>query len=144
MKKLFAVLALLAFTPARSATTWAEITTLPSWARGASATCTTGTESAPAAATDGLDLGSFAGFTVVIEGSGAMTAGGSLLAYVRNPATGTWARAPDLDLTVAAIQYQAFAGFLVTADLGRVAFVPSGVGVSSVIYIVGTSSRSRH
>src|SRR6185369_17507411 len=60
--------------PASAATTWAEITTLPSWSRGASATCTTGTESAPAAATDGIDLGGFAGFSVTIVAAGAMTA----------------------------------------------------------------------
>lgn len=141
-KTICAALALLAISsPASAATTWADLAALPSWSRGVSATCTTGTESAPAAATDGIALNGFAGFSVTIETGGTMTAGGQLLAYMRNASSGNWVRAPDLDLVVQALANQSFGGFTVTADVGRVAYVPSGVGVASTIYIIGTAPR---
>lgn len=127
---------------ASAATTYTQDTTLPeNFVRVSKVVATTGTESAPAAATDGLNLYGITGFSVTIEAAGAMTAGGLLLAYVRHPVSGVWARAPDLDLVVSALTNQAFPGFVVTSDMGRVAFVPSGVGQGATIYVAGTTTR---
>jgi hypothetical protein len=141
MKKTLAVLAVIAFafaTPAVATTTWAEITGLSSNARGVTATCTTGSESAPSASTAGILLRGAKGLSITVKTSsgGNMTAGGKLLAYSLNPATSTWGRVADgsLDLVVAAIPEQGFAGFTVTADVGSVAWVPDSVGTAVTVY----------
>jgi hypothetical protein len=124
------------------ATTWTQDATVPSTqAAVAKAVCTTGTEAAPTLVTEGLDLWSLTGFVVHAEAAAAMTAGGLLKAYVWNPVTARWNPVPDLDLTVAALQYQAFAGFAVSSGIGRIAYVPSGVGQAVTLYIVGTPQR---
>jgi hypothetical protein len=145
MKRIFpklsaALLALALAVPSYATETWAK------GARGAFsavATCTTGTgtEAAPTTSTSaGLSLAGIHGFTVHIETSGTMTAGGKLLAYLFNPETGNWTPVSDgsLDLTVSAVASQSFSGFAVYGGGGRIAYVPSGVGVASHIYIVGS------
>jgi hypothetical protein len=67
-----------------------------------------------------------------------MTAGGKLKAHHWNSKSARWNPAPDLDLTVAALQYQGFVGFAVPSPQGRVAYVPSGVGVAVDIHINAT------
>jgi hypothetical protein len=141
MKRFLALLVVLP-SLALATTTWTVDATVPAnQATVAKAVCTTGSESAPASATDGLDLWALRGFTVHAEAAGAMTAGGKLLAYSWNPVTARWNAIPDLDLTVAAVQYQSFAGFSVAADIGRVAYVPSGVGQAVNIYIVAAPRK---
>lgn len=139
MKKLLWLLVLLpSFTFA--STTWSTTPT------GAKAVCTTGSESAPTLVTEGLRLDAsnsgvraVKSFTVHAETAGTMTAGGVLQAYLWNPTgnsgNGQWNRAPDLDLTVSALASQAFPGFTVTSPVGRIAYVPSGVGLAVTIYI---------
>lgn len=87
----------------------------------------------------GLDLYGLKGFAVHAQttGGAAMTAGGKLLAYIFNPFLGRYAPAPDLDITVGANAYQAFSGFEVVADWSYIAYVPSGTGQASSIFIVG-------
>jgi hypothetical protein len=131
-----AVLALFVAGHAFATETWAKGT------RGnasAVATCTAsnGTETAPTSTAAGLALVGIRGFTVHIETAGTMTAGGSLLAYLFNPESGHWVRAPDLDLTVTAVGSMSFAGFSVSGGTGRIQYVPSGVGLASTIYIIG-------
>lgn len=129
--------ALLLATPASASKTWAKGYRAQF---SAVATCTTGTESAPSGTGDGLSLAGIHGFAVYVEtGAGAMTAGGKLLAYLFNPETGTWDPVSDgtLDLTVSAVASQAFSGFAVYGGTGRIAYVPSGVGLAVHIYIVG-------
>lgn len=135
MTKLFAALLAAFFAlQAQAATTWSSASS----GRTVIATCTTGTESAPTLATQGIELANVSGFAVHAETAGTMTAGGVLLAYLYNPQSSVWNRAPDLDLTVQALADQSFAGFQVTSYAGRLAYVPSGVGVAVTIYIVGT------
>jgi hypothetical protein len=135
------IILLAALAPARSAratTTWAEIPGLASNARGVSATCTTGSEAAPSAATAGIALRGAKGLSVTVKtaSGGNMTAGGKLLAYALNPATSTWGRIADgsLDFTVSAIPEQPFTGLTVTADIGSVAWVPDSVGTAVTVY----------
>jgi hypothetical protein len=136
VKRLLAAIVAAVFAFSAQATT--------TWSRGARrytaiATCTTGTESAPSGTSSilGLELTGLEGFTVYAEAGGAMTAGGFLQAYLQNPASGNWVRAPDLDLTAQALSSQAFAGFTVNGGSGRIAYVPSGIGLAVTIYIVG-------
>ena len=102
-----------------------------------------GTEVCPTSGTDGISLVGMKGFSVHVYGLladggyGATLSVGSLLACLYDPATGRWARAPDLDLTTAAIDSQGFAGFIVTSNRGRIAYVPSGVGVPVRIQMNG-------
>lgn len=86
----------------------------------------------------GLNLVGLKGYVVQIEASGGnMTAGGKLLAYVLNPVTMKWARAPGLDETVSALAAEVYRGWTVVADWSHVAYVPSGIGRSSTTYLVG-------
>jgi len=102
--------------------------------------CTTGTESPPA---DGLTpadgtgavIGDSQGYSVFIEADSAQTlsGAGSLKAYVWNPISGVWARAPGSDLatTTASVRGLAVLNQAVYAGRGRVAYLPSGVTMSS-------------
>ena len=138
MKKfLFAVLALSLYLPAHAACTWTGN------AYGVQGACDN-TPAAPST-TDGLSLegssvwsAATKGFVVIVEAAGAMTAGGILQAYLRNPNTGTWVRVADgsLDLTVSAVTNQGFLGMYVPVSKGRIAYVPSGLGVSSTVHII--------
>ena len=125
-------------------TTWSRV-----GSHAVKATCTTGTEAAPSAATDGISLednGGLASIGVHAEAATAMTEGGFLRAYVYNPVgnvgAGQWNRAPDLDLRVRALGAQGFPGYSVPNRVGRLAYVPDGVGVAVVVYLNGTR-RSR-
>lgn len=117
-----------------------SITWSATGARSAKAVATTATESAPA---DGLTpaeglgaiLSDAKGYYVCVEADSGQTlsGAGSLLAYLWNPLTGVWARTPDLDFTVtaSATRGMGFLGAEVVSGRGRIAYVPSGVTVSS-------------
>ena len=137
---------LLVAATAMATTTWTSKTggDFPS----STAVTTTGTEAAPTATTDGFSLDGLAGFTVHLEsvpnGDGGVLnfSAGTLLGYLYNPVSGAWNRASELDLTVAAgAPTAAYTGFTVSNPNGRVAWVPSGVGVAVRVYIEGTRSR---
>jgi hypothetical protein len=103
-------------------------------------TCTTGTESTlTASSAEGLKLNTLfsrtMGLSVHAETAGTMTAGGVLQAYVQNPVTGNWNRVPDLDLTVQALARQSFVGLAIVNQMGRIAWLPSGTGLATTIYI---------
>jgi len=94
----------------------------------------------------GLNLRDVGGYIVTVEAvSGQTVAGGILAAYVLNEFSGLWCRAPDLDLTPgAALRAYAFAGSEVVCGRGWVAYVPSGVTVSSgnaTVYIIGAMTN---
>ena len=107
----------------------------------------TGTDDPPADGdeTAGLSLKTLGGFGVHVESDAVplqnLTAG-SLKAYVMSPADKKWYPCPDLDLVVAGgAQRQAFAGFAVSSDAGRIAYVPTGLGGRVLVYINGTPPR---
>jgi hypothetical protein len=101
----------------------------------------TGTEAAPTALTDGLELSDVLGFAIHVE-SGSAFAGGTLDAYLLNQVTGSWNRSPDLDIIVdASLSKQGFAGFEVSSPNGRVAYVPNGIAAGLTIYINGSFRR---
>jgi len=54
--------------------------------------------------------------------------------------TGSWARAPDSDLSLTAVTSQIFTGFTAANRRDRIAWVPSGCGQPSVELIVGTAT----
>lgn len=109
--------------------------------KSAKVVCTTGTETAPSGVTAGADMSGTSGFALVIEAvSGQTVSGGTLLAYTYNDLSGTWVRNRGLDQPVPAFAEigHGFEGFSVTSARGRVAYVPSGVTISSgslTIYI---------
>ena len=138
MTRLLLCLALLLPAAARAACTFTE-----GAAKSSVATCTTGTEAAaPSGAEDGLGLEGWffgkptTGIAVFAETAGTMTAGGTLQAWLLNPATSVWQRAPDLDLTTQALANQGWIGLKIVASRGRVAFKPSGTGLATTIYLV--------
>lgn len=91
---------------------------------------------------DGIDLRGLASITVFVKtGGAAMTAGGKLLAYLRNPVSGAWAYVGDgsLDLTVGALVSQSFTGIRVYYMAGRLAYIPSGLGQTVTIDINGVA-----
>lgn len=97
----------------------------------------TGTGTAPSAVTDGIMLADFATVQVCVSPSSGSLTAGSLLAYLWNPGTRAWYRAPDLDLSVAAGTGNCFIGINFRVSGAKLAYVPSGLGVASVTYIVG-------
>lgn len=109
------------------------------------ATASTGTEGAPSAATDGLDVSSVAGYAVHVETAGTMTAGGVLQAYIYNHVSASpgWTRSPDLDLVVSALAKQAFVGFQLGGHPVRIAYSCSGVGVACSVYLFGFKDTKR-
>lgn len=133
-------------------TTWTEDTTqlasgMPdAKGRVSKAVCTTGTEAdsqLTAGSDHGLLLAGLARYSVFIESSAtAFTAGtDNLLAYRQNPASGKWCRRRDMDLSVAAVVNDSFGDYELDGDEGRLAFLPSGLGQGSTIWIVGHSGR---
>lgn len=144
-RTIVAVFALAVGFSASAADTFSQDTTVPTYqATVAKIAWDSGTETMPAAAspeTKGLSLLGLQGFSIHAEAAAAMTAGGKLLAYVYNPVTGRWNPAPEMDLVVANLQYQFFTGWSVAADVGRIAYVPSGVGQAVTVYIVGSPRR---
>lgn len=116
------------------------MSTVWSGGRGnAKAVCSTGSEAAPVAATDGLSLEGLGGFAVHVEAESAI-GGGTLQAYLFNQESGNWNRASaDLDLVVTTgLLRQGFAGFRVPSPAGRIAYVPSGLNVAVAVYLNGT------
>jgi hypothetical protein len=115
--------------------------------RSAKAVCTTGTESPPAdgltpAEGVGATISDAMGYHVVVEADSGQTlsGAGALRAYVWNPFSGVWGRAPALDLatTTASVRGLALGNLAIFAPRGRIAFVPNGVTLSSgslTIYI---------
>ena len=121
-------------------TTWAA-----TYTHGVKATCTSGSENAPSAATDGLALSydgvGLGGFSVFVKSTASAFTAGTLKAYLFNPQSGTageWYPAPDLNLTVGAATSAGFAGFRVPSPYGRIAYVPDGLGQANLVYINGT------
>ena len=101
-------------------------------------TADSGSATAPTTVADGISLEGLYGLNVIIEASSTMTAGGTLQCYVWNPQSTTWVRNPDLDLTVAALQRQAFPGIFIAASRGRATWVPNAVGsVATTVYMIG-------
>lgn len=135
------ILTAIAF-PALATTTWSEVHRgMPAGVHCVKGAFTLTTEAAPTAATDGISLSDLDGLSVEAEAVTAMTAGGRYLAYLYNPTTGNWAPVSDgsLDLTASAVTQQSWPGFTVTVPHGRIAWVPSGIGVASDLYICGHS-----
>ena len=122
------------------AITWAAASSTTLTKR-ATAVCTTGTEAAPSAATDGLSLKRCVGLSIHLEAAGAMTAG-TLDCYLYNPISGNWNKADPnsmLSQTVSAGATRAsFAGLSIDASDTRIAFVPNGLGQGSTVYLNAT------
>ncbi len=86
----------------------------------------------------GLNTYGVKAVSVYVEAAvGAMTAGGKLLAYVLNPASSVWMRLPEMDITVTALQNESYTGLEVLGDYSYLAYVPSGVGRATELYLVG-------
>lgn len=101
----------------------------------------TGTEAGALGAADGIDLRGLEAVQVAIEAGGALTAG-NLRAWVRNPATGAWNRAPTLDLAVQALAAQAFPVVELNGLQGRLAYLPDGLAIASSVYLCGLPRRA--
>lgn len=121
--------------------TWSAVDLSSYSARAAKAVCTTGTEAGPAAndVASGLELRglSSGGVGVHVESTpdAAFTAG-TLDVYLYNPATGNWNLAPDLQITVPAGSHRfAAAGLPVSAGVGRIAVVPTGLGQPCEVHV---------
>lgn len=84
---------------------------------------------------EGMDLRNVRGFRVIIEAASGQTlsGGGTLQAYVYSPATASWIRNNDLDLTVDAssVRRQVFPDLETKVRSGCVLFATSSVTVSS-------------
>lgn len=137
MRYLVILACLLVPLSAFGATTWTTPASLVS-----KAACTTGSETGtpPSTDSDGLALSRLSGFVVHVEAGSAMTAG-SLAAYLWNPVTDQWNRAPELDITVVGGgSSEASSGFAVTSPRSgsRIAYLPDGLGVAVDVYIVAT------
>jgi hypothetical protein len=113
--------------------------------------CTSGNESAPTLATEGLSLtaGGIAlkglGLTAEADTGQTFTAtpSGTLQAYLYDDVAAAWVRVPDLDVSVTAtsLRRQGWQGFTVLAARGRIAFVPVSVTLSSggiTLYLNGS------
>ena len=104
-------------------------------------TADSGSAAAPTTVADGISLQGLYGLVVIVEASGTMTAGGTLQCYIWNPQSVTWIRNPDLDLTVSALQRQAFPGIFIASARGRATWVPNGVGsLATTVYMIGTGA----
>jgi hypothetical protein len=121
----------LASSLAQATTTWTQPGTYYSLL-----TESTGTGSAPSAATDGLSLVGVTTVSVYAETTASTFTAGSLLCYLYDPIGAVWLRAPDLDLTVGAYN-TAFIGINIKANGGRIAYIPSGLGQANVVRVFG-------
>ena len=118
-----------------AATTYTQGVTTPTVAI---ATASSGSESAPTLATEGLSLDGLSGVTVMLKTASNATAGGTLQCYVWNPEALAWYRVPDLDLTAIAATTQSWPGIWIPVSRGRVTWVPNGIGaVVTTVYMVG-------
>jgi hypothetical protein len=111
------------------------------------ATCTTGSESAPTLVTDGLSLEGVESLSIHVESTAAAFSAGTLQAYLWNPngytdGSGQWNRCSALDFTVTAgLSGQAFAGLKVDGPMGRIDFRPNNLGQACKVFINTTSPR---
>jgi len=137
--KRIALLAILVLAPAIAlgTTTWTPASSDAS--RSAKSVATTGTEAAPAAATDGMNLNAvFVLDVMVCAASGqTITDGASLDVYVYDDMVGLWAKS-DMTLTVSTGARCGYArgdspgkGIPILGKRGRIAVVPNGLAVSS-------------
>jgi hypothetical protein len=124
---------------------WQATTTTPSnGGKYVTVTFSLTTEAAPTdGSSAGIRLDGIGALSLQAESATNMTAGGVFLAYVQNPITLKWMRVSDgsLDLTTAATTKQAWAGLKVEGSVGRITWVPSGVGVATTLYIIGTVNK---
>jgi hypothetical protein len=107
--------------------------------RSVKAVATTGSESAPSAATDGMDLTMVGAVDVVVcaDSGQTVTSGGTLQVWFYDVDTGLWALS-DYNLSVptgkrcaTTVGPSSGKGIPIIAKRGRIAVVPSGVTVSS-------------
>lgn len=148
MRQPFALLSLLLAAPVLGATTWTTDTSQPTnQVRVVKMVndVAGGTETKPsdADATAGIALHGVRGLEVVaIATGGAMTAGGKLIAYVYDPISTKWVPNPDNDIVVPAATEHLVA-LEVLVDWDRIAFIPSGIGRASTIYLKGRLAPAR-
>ena len=98
--------------------------------------CTSANESAPSIATDGLSLAACKkGVSVFLAADSTKTLSGTgtVKIYVYDPTAAAWGEVPILaqSVTASAVRYQGFPAFSVSVADGRIAAIPSSVGVSS-------------
>lgn len=120
------------------------------------AVCTTGTESAPTLATQGLTLKFLTGFEVYLSADSTKTlsGAGTLQAFRYSNFLGRWARAPEFDIVITGALATGITGardatfkaggygvgISVVSSRDSIAYVPNGVTVSGggvTINIVG-------
>ncbi len=109
-------------------------------------TCTLATEAAPTLVTEGFPLRTasasglieITSFTVHVEATAGNFTGGTYDGYVWNVLTLKWNLNPDLVITVTAGVPRQAKSYTVTGPVGRVAFVPTGVGQASKVWIVAS------
>lgn len=107
-------------------------------------TCTTDTEAAPTLVTEGFPLRStnprveIKSFTVHVEADSGNFTGGTYDGYVWNVLTLKWNLNPDLVINVTAGVPRQAKAYTVSGPVGRVAWVPTGVGQASKVWIVAS------
>lgn len=116
---------------------WTRFTGAPRSVQGVTSALT---ESAPSAATDGIDLTSCDSLRISVGAPNGQTfdGTGAFLAYVYSPYLAAWIRAPEYDLDLgdaSGLARVAFSPLAVTHRAGRFALVPSSVGVSSGVIL---------
>jgi hypothetical protein len=139
--RIFVAVSVLVASPAYATCTWSS-----PGPHTAKVVCTTGNESAPTLATEGMPLINVSAVAVVAAADSGQTlsGAGALHVYVYDPGVGAWARCQDCGepaVTLSSVRYQAFAPFQALVKRGgRIALVPVGVTVSSggvTIYLTG-------
>jgi hypothetical protein len=134
MKKMLALVLLVPSLAFAAAGVWAPISGL---SRSTTFTCTTAgvTCDAPTLATEGTNLANVGAVVVTACAASTKTlsGAGNLRAYVYDPTTALWARAPDLDLATgtASVRCVTWPAIYVPGPAGRVAWVTDTVTASS-------------
>lgn len=133
MKRIIFMVGLLVAFSAHAATfTWARVT------GAARSTVGTGavTDTFAGGSTDGMALSGVEAFQVTVEAASGQTITTKieLIAYVQDPYTLRWSRAPRWDIPngngITGARSQYMDGFIVDGGAGRVAYVPSAGAVS--------------
>lgn len=105
-------------------------------------TCSLDTEAAPTLVTEGFPLRTgtvfIHSFTVHVEAASGNFTGGTYDGYVWNVLTLKWNLNPDLKINVTAGVPRQAKSYTVVGAVGRVAFVPNGVGQASKVWIVAS------
>ncbi len=105
-------------------------------------TCTLATEAAPTLETEGFPLRTgqtlIHSLTVHVEATAGNFTGGTYDGYVWNVLTLKWNINPDLVINVVAGKPRQAKAFVVSGPVGRVAWVPTGVGQASKVWIVAS------